>query len=458
MSDHRNVLANPGEDVVVEQVSPDQLKLPNRHPRKHSEKQYAKLMASMTRFGVVVPVIVDETGEVICGVARVEAARRLGLSTIPVIRITHLSREEIHAYRIADNKLTELGDWDDDIVREILLELDDADIDLDAVGFEIAEAEALLVYPGTQGEDEPLEETPDTAVIQGDEFSLGDHSVLCADSTAPDTVERLTEQGGGAVVISDGPFNVSVNGHIMGKGRHRHDEFAMASGEMTDEAFQSFNTVVLRNAAACVAKGSLLYFFMDWRGIGTLLNAAKEVGLDYINLAVFVKTNAGMGSLYRSQHELVAIFCKPGAKHRNNIQLGKYGRYRTNVWEYRGANAFGATRDRDLSMHPTVKPVEMIADAIKDCTKRGDVVIDLFGGSGTTLIAAQKTGRIARLVEISPGFVETTLRRYEAEFGVKAIHVETGMTLDELTAHRAARAEEPVVRAPIVRRRSRRKA
>lgn len=458
MTSHRNVLVHPNQDIAVEWVPPDQLKLPNRHPRIHSEGQLSKIVASIICFGVVVPLIVTEDGEIVCGAGRLEAARLIGLETVPVIRITHLNRAQIKAYRVADSKLTELGEWDEDAVREILLELDDAEVDLDAVGFEIAEAEALFVYPGTPGEDEPLEETPEPTVIPGDSFNADGHTVLCADAGDPQTLEALVEEGEAAVVITDPPYNVPVAGHVTGKGRHKHDEFAMASGEMSDEAFLAFLIVMLRNAAACVAKGSLLYFFMDWRGIGILLNAAKEVGLDYINLAVFVKTNAGMGSLYRSQHELVAIFRKPGAKHRNNIQLGKYGRNRTNVWEYRGANSFGATRDRDLAMHPTVKPVEMIADAIKDCTKRGDVVIDLFGGSGTTLIAAQKTGRIARLVEISPGFVETTLRRYEAEFGVKAIHVETGMTLDELAEHRAAPGDEPVVREPIVRRRPRRRA
>ena len=449
-----------GQQSAIEQLAPDQLTVSNRHPRRHDERQIEMLIASILRFGFLIPILVTASGEIVCGAARWEAAKRLGLETIPVIRISHLSRGEIAAYRVADNKLCELAKWDYDAVREVVVSLDELNIDLDAIGFEIAEAEALLVYPGTQADDDIPPETPDSEIRIGDVFLVAGHVVICGDACSPEVLSILREHGMAHLVFSDPPYNVPVNGHILGNGRHTHDEFAMASGEMSETQFQEFLRRSFEAAAAHAEPGALLYFCMDWRSVHLLILAAKEAALEYLNLAVFKKTNAGMGSFYRSQHELVGVFRKPGAQHRNNIQLGRYGRNRSNVWEYPGANGFGSTREADLAMHPTVKPTALVADVIKDSTKRGDIVLDLFGGSGTTLIAAERTGRRARLVEISPGYVETTLRRYEALFGDKAIHAASGLTLDELAQARRAECEgsEPSAAQPIVRRRPRRSA
>ena len=434
---------------VVEDVPLDQMTLPNRQARRHSERQIQMLTGSLERFGPLVPVLLTADSEIVSGVARVEAARRLGWTSFPAIRITHLSRGEIEAYRVADNRLCELGTWDNEALRDALLTAEELEIDFGALGFEIAEADLIINPPGDQGGDlESFEPRPDSLLRIGDRFSVDDHVVVCGDANARETTSGLYEPGTVTAVITDPPYNCTVAHHILSHNRHGHDEFPMASGEMTDEEFYAFLLASLLTALAALVEGGLIYMFIDWRGIRTLLNAGAEAGLDLINIVVFKKNNSGMGSFYRSQHELVCVFRKPGAQHRNNIQLGRYGRNRSNVWEYPGANSFGPTRDSDLAMHPSVKNCEMIADAILDCTKRKDAVLDLYGGSGTTLIAAQRTGRIARIVELSPGYVETILRRYQAEFGRRAVHTETGLTLDDLIAHRQGQAPSPSARPP----------
>ncbi|MEZ5938629.1 MAG: DNA methyltransferase [Hyphomonadaceae bacterium] len=417
-------------------------KLPNRQVRRHSERKIQCLAASLERFGPVVPIVLDADENVVCGVARVLAARRLGLKTLPAIRVMHLSREELEVYRVADNRLAELGAWDEEALRDVFVLAEDLDIGFDALGFEVAEAD-LILYPGTMGGEETPSDPPSDSLLQlGDKFEIDGHEVFCGDALDPSAISQICVPGEVAAIITDPPYNVPVNGHVLCRNGRRHSEFAMASGEMSDEQFVAFLEQGLEIAKAAASPGALVYFFIDWRSVRLLLTAAHEIGLELINIAVFVKSNSGMGSFYRSQHELVGVFRKPGAQHRNNVQLGRFGRNRTNVWEYAGANAFGRTRDSDLAMHPTVKPTALIADVILDCTKRKDLVLDLFGGSGTTLIAAQRTGRFARIIEISPGYVETMLRRYQREFDRAAIHVETGLTFEDLIERRRSTGQQ----------------
>jgi DNA modification methylase len=238
------------------------------------------------------------------------------------------------------------------------------------------------------------------------------------------------------MVFTDPPYNVRIDGHVCGLGRIKHAEFAMASGEMSEAEFTAFLTTVLGNLAAHSLDGSLAYVCMDWRHLYELLGAGREVYTQLKNICVWNKDNGGMGNLYRSKHELVCVFKVGDAPHLNNIDLGRYGRYRTNVWDYAGVNTLKADRLDELAMHPTVKPVALVADAIQDCTRRGDLVLDAFVGSGTTIIAAERTGRIGYGLELDPHYVEVAIARWEKRTGKRAVHADSGLTIEALGAAR----------------------
>jgi DNA modification methylase len=267
----------------------------------------------------------------------------------------------------------------------------------------------------------------------GDQFILGDHAVICGDATDPKVLARLMGQDQARLLLTDEPYNVAIAGHVTG-GDHR--EFVMASGEMSDEEFLAFNDAWMVAALPCLFEGALLGTFIDWRGQPTVQAAASRCNLTSVNLVVWVKTNAGMGSLYRSQHELLPLFKKGKASHVNNVELGKHGRWRSNVWTYPGASTLGSDARRGLQDHPTVKPVAMLEDALLDLTNRGDLVLDPFLGSGSTLIAAEKTGRYCRGLELDPLYVDVILRRYEAFTGRPAILRETGETFANVAERR----------------------
>jgi DNA modification methylase len=233
-----------------------------------------------------------------------------------------------------------------------------------------------------------------------------------------------------AMAITDPPYNLKV-ANIVGRGRTKHAEFAMASGEMSKEAFTAFLTDALRGVAGVMADGALAYVFMDWRHIGDLVVAGEVAFDEMVNLCVWAKSNAGQGSFYRSQHELVGVFRTGKAPHQNNVELGRHGRSRSNLWHYPGVNSFRRGRLEDLAAHPTVKPVALVADAIKDCTRRREVVVDTFCGAGTTILAAERVGRAGYGVEIEPRFVDAAVRRWQRYAGKDAVHHETGRTFDE---------------------------
>jgi DNA modification methylase len=307
---------------------------------------------------------------------------------------------------------------------------------LDVIGFEIPEIDIIIA--GADGEAaEPAEtvEAPDPsrpAVTQsGDLWILGDHQIYCGDALEPVSYDTLLSGERCRMIFTDPPYNVPVNGHVRSGNGSAHREFAMASGEMSDAAFRSFLSDVMARLLEQLVDGGVAMVCMDWRHIEELISTSKACGLAFINLCVWNKTNGGMGSLYRSKHELVAIFKKPGAAHINNVALGKHGRNRTNVWDYAGVNTFGAGREADLVDHPTVKPTALVADAIMDVSHRGDVVLDAFGGSGATLLAAEKTGRRARLIELDPLYVDVAIRRWQEMTGKQAIHAMTGETWDD---------------------------
>lgn len=417
----------------IELLTTSQLRAFKGNARLHSARQIGQIKNSIMQFGFMNPVLVDGENEVIAGHGRLCAAKELGLGCIPVIRVEHLSKTEIRAYRLADNKLAENSSWDESLLQiEIsdLIELElegELSFDMDTLGFETAEVDLLL----SQGEmDDVNEIVADPNKIEiaklGEVWQLGRHRILCGSALDEASYAELLSDDTVCLVLTDPPYNVRVRGHVRGKASPSHREFAMASGEMTRNEFVRFLRTALGKSVAVASPGAIVMTFMDWRHLGELHQAACAIELEQLNLCVWVKSNGGMGSLYRSQHELCGIYRVPGARHRNNVQLGRLGRNRTNVWTYAGVNTFGRNRAADLNEHPTVKPVAMIEDAIRDVTAVGDLVLDPFGGSGTTLLAAERCRRTARLIEIDPRYVDVTIRRWQDLTGETAIETESG--------------------------------
>jgi DNA modification methylase len=393
------------------------IKLNPLNAREHSRKQIEKLMRSVSRFGFITPLVIDEGNLLLCGHGRLEAAKQLKFACVPVVRAGHLSESEKRAFVLADNRLAELASWNHKSLRRELQFLAELDIDFDfaTIGFETAEVDFIL-ETGDDANDRAdlLPRVTDLPPVTklGDLWLLGEHRLYCGSALERSSYDILLAGDRAQMVFTDPPYNVPINGHVGGRGAVKHREFAMASGEMTPEQFQAFLATAASRIEEAVCDGAICFMCMDWRHCEDILQAAKRFELK--NICVWVKSNAGMGSLYRSQHEFVFVFKCGAADHINNVELGKYGRNRTNVWEYRGSNSFGADRESLLRYHPTVKPVAMVSDAIKDCSKRGDLILDPFGGSGTTLIAAEKAKRRAALIELDPLYADVTIRRWQS--------------------------------------------
>lgn len=415
-----------------------------RNARTHSKRQVRQIAESIKTFGFINPVLVDGSGRIVAGHGRVEAARLLGHQTVPVLAISHLSEAELRAFAIADNRLAELAGWDKEILALELADLVtiDTSFDISVTGF--AHAEVDLAIQGQEMSSDPADEVPeapdpaDVISRTGDLWVLGDHRVLCSDARDRGAVRRLMGTETARVAFTDPPYNVPIDGHVLGRGS-KHREFRCASGEMSATEFTVFLEEVLANLAAVSCDGALHYVCMDWRHLGELTTAGGRVYSELKNLCVWNKTNGGMGSMYRSKHELVFVFKCGRAAHVNNVELGRFGRYRSNVWDYPGVNTWRKGRTRDLADHPTVKPILLVADAIQDASNRGDIVIDGFGGSGTTLIAAERIGRRARLVEIEPRYVDVTIRRWQELTGKIAVHADTGAAFSKSVVPVASR-------------------
>jgi len=423
----------------------DFLKPANRNARTHSAKQIGQIADSLRAFGWTNPILVNDDGRIIAGHGRFEAAKTLGMSEVPVIRLSQLTPEQCRLYALADNRLAELAGWDSKLLALELGELSSLDltIDLDVTGFEMAEIDILL---DGAAESDPADSTPPlapstTAVSRsGDLWVLGQHRLTCGDALDPLTYGRLMAGSLADMVFCDAPYNVPISGHVSGLGKNQHREFAMASGEMSEKEFIGFLSKVFQLLADNSKDGSISFQCIDWRHVYEMLTAARAVYSELKNICVWVKNNGGMGSLYRSRHELIAVFKKGQAQHTNNVELGRFGRNRTNVWEYNGLSAVGAGRDETLTFHPTVKPVAMVADAIFDCSDRGGIVLDAFLGSGTTLLAAERTGRRCRGIEIDPLYVDVAIGRWEKMTGKNAILESSSLTFKEVeeTQSRAA--------------------
>lgn len=391
-----------------------------RNARTHSKKQLRQIARSIERFGFVNPVLVDGQGEIIAGHGRVEAARLLGLTSVPTLEIGHLSPAERRAYILADNKLALNAGWDKEMLAIELQGLIDLDFEVELTGFSLAEIDFTLEEArdaNASMREAAADHVPATAgpavTRPGDVWQLGPHRLVCGDAQDANAFAALLGDEQADLVFTDPPYNVAIDGNVCGLGGVRHREFAFASGEMSEAQFTAFLKVTLGNASARMRDGAIAFVCMDWRHMGELLAAGSTCFTELKNLVVWNKTNGGMGTFYRSKHELIFVFKQGRAEHTNSFGLGETGRYRTNVWDYAGISSIGASRSEELAMHPTVKPVALIADAIKDCSRRNDLVLDCFAGSGSTLIAAEKTGRRARLIEYDPLYCDTIVRRWE---------------------------------------------
>lgn len=431
-------------ELQVEMMPVSALKPYARNPRTHSPKQIEQIANSIRQFGFTNPVLVDADGGVMAGHGRIEAAKKLGIAEVPTVRLDRLTDAEKRAYVIADNKLAENAGWDRELLALEFQYLDGLEIDLDltVTGFEAPEIDLLIQGDGEV--DPTADEIPAPQVPvskPGDLWLLGDHRLLCADATDAAFYLALLGDDKAQLVFTDPPYNVPIDGNVCGSGGIKHREFAMASGEMSEAEFTAFLRKTFELLVRNSMDSSIHYICMDWRHAFELLTAARGVYCEYKNLCVWNKDNGGMGSLYRSKHELVFVFKNGREPHVNNVELGRHGRYRTNVWDYQGINSFAQGRLDDLAMHPTVKPVALVSDAILDCSRRGGIVLDCFGGSGTTLIAAEKTGRLGRIIELDPAYVDVTIRRFERLTGEEARHSESGLTFAETQDHRKGESQ-----------------
>jgi DNA modification methylase len=431
----------------IELVPIEQLRPNPRNARRHSEKQIAQIADSIATFGFLVPIIVDDQGLVLAGHGRLAAAKRCGLREVPCCRISHLTPEAKRLFALADNRLAELSGWDEGILKLELAELEELqfDYDLSITGFDTIDLDRLLgpepeprhkLDSGSEISTDPDDHLPDlrqeTVSRVGDLWQLGAHRVLCGDALVPDSYRSLLQGAVATQVFCDPPYNVSVTKHVTSAPGFQ--EFPMGAGEMSVAQFVRFLTAFMSETRRNVIDGAILHICMDWRHMREILDAADNAGLTLKNLCVWAKPGAGMGSFYRSQHELIFVFKIGTAPHINNFGLGARGRYRTNIWPYpsvrgprRGVN------DAASGGHPTVKPTALVVDAIKDCSHRGDIILDPFGGSGTTLVAAHRAGRKARLIELDPHYVDLIVRRFQALTGHPAVLEGDGRPFDAIS-------------------------
>lgn len=397
----------------------------DRNARTHSKSQIDLIARSITKYGFVSPVLIDTNNRIIAGHGRVEAARKLGMTSVPVALVEGLSEAELKAYVIADNRTAELAGWDKSLLSLELAAISEleSDFDLSLTGFDGAELEALLnALDGDATESDLVPEVGTMAVSRPrDIWQMGPHRLICGDARDPAVYRALLGDDRAQMVFTDPPYNVPIGGHVCGLGEVQHREFAMAAGEMSKTEFTAFLASVLGQLAANSADGSIHYVCMDWRHIEEVLQAGSSAYTELKNLIVWNKTNGGMGAFYRSKHELVFAFKNGAATHINNFGLGQHGRYRTNVWDYEGISSIGKNRVDELAMHPTVKPVAMVADAIRDCSKRGGIILDAFSGSGTTIMAAEQTGRRGYAIELDQLYVDVAVRRWQLATGQNAM-------------------------------------
>lgn len=430
----------------IEHIPPLELRPYARNARTHSRKQVKAIARSIETFGFMSPVLAGDDGEIIAGHGRVEAAKLLGMQTVPVIRIGHFSDAERRAYILADNKLALQAGWDQEILAIEFQALIDLGFEAELTGFSTTEIDLtfeLVENSDPKAKTSDLDRLPtlrsEAVTAPGDVWDLGRHRLICGDARDGEAHLALMQGDLARLAFTDPPYNLPVENFVSGGGKVRHGDFQMGVGEMTRMGFIGFLTAAFEAIAAHSVSGAIIFVCMDWRHGLEVQTAGEAVFAELKNLICWVKSNAGMGNFYRSQYEHVYAFKHGDAPHVNNFGLGGKGRYRTNVWKYDGVSGFSLGRDEALAAHPTVKPVAMVADAIKDCSHRNDIILDPFGGSGTTLIAAETTGRTCRMMEIDPRYCDVILRRYQALTGKAPVLAATGETFDLVEDNRIQR-------------------
>lgn len=420
----------------------DKLRPTNRNPRTHSNRQIQQIADSIRQFGWTSPIVVDESGKIIAGHGRFAASLDLRLRRVPTIVVSGLSEGEKRALALADNKIAANAGWDRSTLAaelgELATLLPEISLDVSITGFDAAEIDTLAA-DFADPEREPAEEIPAVSEAEpvarvGDLWKLGEHRLLCGDACDEDTLQTLMGNEQASMVFADPPYNVRIAATV-GRGRTKHREFASASGEMSSAQFTAFLEKWMNAATVHTSNGSIHFVCIDWRHLAELLAAGGAAYHEIKNIICWVKTNAGQGSFYRSQHEFILVFKNGDAPHRNNVELGKHGRNRSNVWTYAGVNSFRAGRMDELSVHPTVKPVALVADAIRDCSRRGEIVLDPFMGSGTTILAAERVGRRGYGLEIDPLYTDVAVRRWQSFTGRDAVLEATGQTFDDVMDH-----------------------
>ena len=439
----RNMATNAGlVEIQIQYRAVEDIVLDSRNPRQHSQSQVNQIADSIREFGFVMPIVVDHSSQVVIGHGRVLAARKLEMQRVPVVEIRHLSREQLKALRIADNRLAQHAHWDERLLGESFLELKELELDFDLsiTGFSLPDIDLAL-----QKLDDGLiiENNDEADVMTGvpvcrprDIWQLGDHRVHCGDATTEDAFDKLMKEERAHVVFVDPPHNVPIGRNVSGKGKISHHELADGSGELSHEQFTRLLTGSCGLLVKYSGSGTIHFVCMDWRRAEELLAAGRDVYSDLENIVVWVKRDAGLGSPYRSQHELVFVFRSGTGRHTNNIELGRHGRNRTDVWRYDSASNRGRKVKNLPKLQPTAKPVQLVMDALLDCSNRGEVVLDSFLGSGTTLLAAERTGRICRGIELDPLCVDTAIRRWQKLTGHDAIRLSDGKLFHEIEAEK----------------------
>ena len=421
--------------LKIESCAVDALKPRSRKLRKSDLEHVREIANSVSTLGFNVPLLIGKDNVVVDGASRLEAAKLLGLSSVPCIRVDHLDETEQRLLRLAVNRLGEKGFWDLGELEAEFKELIIADAPIEISGFGADEVEQLINAVDQDGS-EAVDLTPSTgpAIARaGDLFRLGNHCLICGDATDPAVVRRLMRTDVARMVLTDEPFNGAIGGHVT-DGTAR--QFANPSGEMTEAQFLAFHRKWIEAVLPYLVDGGLLGPFIDWRGLPIVHAAATALALTPLDLVVWAKTNAGTGSLYRSQHELLPLFKKGSASHVNNLSVGKRGRLRSNLWTYPNAASVGSGVRKGLQDHPSVKPTAMLQDALIDLTNRGEIVLGPFLGSGSALIAAENTGRVCRGIEPDPLYVDVIIRRYEAATGAAVILADSGETFKKVAARR----------------------
>ena len=427
--------------IRMEWINPEALTPDPANPRRHSPQQIRKIAADIRKNGFTNPILITLDGLVIAGHGRLEASKQAGLTEVPVIRL-HLTKAQAKVRNLWDNRSSDLSDFDDQLLGLAMQQLVDLNIDIEDTGFSVAESDLFIEGLSASGADPADNDIPAAAgpaiTKPGDIWLMGTHRIICADAQSAASYACLMDGKLAHAVFTDVPYNLA-GGAISGRGKVRHRSFKMAAGEMSAERYRAFLRASIEQMARHSVDGSLHFHCIDWRHLQEIQAAAEEIYRELLNMAVWVKPNGGMGSLYRSRHELVLVYKNGRGRHRNNVQLGRHGRNRSNVWEYAGGNSFsGRTTDEGnlLGLHPTVKPVQMIADAILDCTARGDLVLDPFLGSGSTVIAAERVGRTCYGIDLDPLYVDVAVRRWQRHTGAHAVHAATGKRFDDVARGR----------------------